>query len=101
MSNITQFLDPRFLLDAAQTLFIALLWLRKPGVDAGQKADAVAARLDLVEERMKHLPDSPRVNALEGGLREIKAMVQAVEDRQDAQGQVLGRIETFLLNSKL
>ncbi len=101
MSTLAGFFDPRFLLDAAQTVVIVILWLRKPGENAGQKADAVAHRLALMEERMLHLPDAPRVNAVEGDLREIKAMVQAVEDRQDMQGAVLARIESYLLNNRL
>lgn len=98
--SLAEFIEPRFVLDAAQTVAIVVMWLRKPGKDAGKLAEEVANRVAILELRMQHLPTDKQVLALDGSLQAIKATVAAIDQRQDGHDKVLGRIEQYLLSQK-
>jgi hypothetical protein len=96
-------IDPtlaRFLLDAAQTVFIVLLWLRKPGQDAARAAEAVKGRVDVLEERLKHMPTSDELSDLEGTVKAIKASMDGLAAAQLALAGTAARIEHYLLNHR-
>jgi outer membrane murein-binding lipoprotein Lpp len=102
--TLDELLKPAFLLDLVQVVAIVALWLRKPGEDAGAKADAVArlvkdiaGRVDVLEERMKHMPSSTELADLEGTVKAINAKLDGMHHNQEAVGRTLSRIEDYLL----
>lgn len=103
----SDFTDPRFLLDAAQTVAILVMWLRKPGNDAqvsaakaAKAAEDVSTRVSMLELRIQHLPTDKQVLELAGSLQAIRATVAAIDQRQDGHDKVLSRIEQYLLTKK-
>lgn len=93
--------DPRFWLDACQTLGLVVLsavtWLRRPGEQAAQavaelakrtdgELAALATRLQAVEERMQHMPTDEELAQLGGDVKEVKAVVEG-------QRELLKRVE--------
>lgn len=87
------------LLQVANAVGLVVLWLRKPGEDAGQKAEAVGSRVNLLEERLKHMPTSDELTELEGTVKEVKATLEAMKEQQELARRTLARIEDYLLNN--
>ena len=94
------FSDPRFWLDAAQTLVILGLFLRKPGVDAGAALAALAGRVDVIEAQLKHMPNSDELTELEGTVKAVHAQLIALKERMELTGDALVRIEIFLRENR-
>ena len=88
------------LLHAAQMVALVMLWLRKPGEDAGKKADAVSGRVSLLEERLKHMPTSDELTELEGTVRAMDAKLNSLQEHQEQMRRTLARIEDYLLNHR-
>ena len=99
--NVTDFLEPRFLLDAAQTVVIGLLWLRKPGQDAGLAVEHVKGRVDVLEERIKHMPTTDELTQLEGTVKAIEAKLDGMVESQTTVRNVVGRfsLDQLLANT--
>lgn len=87
------------------------IWLRKPGADAGAAVlalrneivslhNAMDRRLSVLEERVKHMPNSEELAELEGTVKTIAAQNTAQSDRLAVIGVQLNRIEGFLLRQK-
>jgi hypothetical protein len=107
MSQLASLLDLRFVLDLAQCIVLIVLWLRKPGQDAGDKAaaallaaQAVASRLDVIDERLRHMPSETKLAELEGDFKAMSATLEAMQESQDTVRGTVQRIEQFLLNSR-
>lgn len=98
--NIADAIEPRFLLDAAQTIVIVLLWLRKPGLDAAQAVGALAGRVDVLDERLKHMPSIDELTELEGTVKAIEAKLEGMSEGQVIVRNTVARIETYLLTHK-
>jgi hypothetical protein len=65
----------------AITLLLAgVVWLRKPGEEASLAVSKLAARLDVFEERVKHMPTDEELAQLRGDVSTIKAEVKGVSD---------------------
>lgn len=88
-----------------------LLWLRKPGQDAGAAIAAfrtavaetdgvLKGRLDVLEERVKHMPTSDELREVEGQLGAIKAEMGGIRDTVQSTRAGVVRIEEFLRNEK-
>lgn len=88
-----------------------VLWLRRPGEDAaGLVRDldtatrvqlaAQSARVDVLEERVKHMPTSDELTQLEGEMRAISAQLSAVADQLPSVKSALTRIENYLLSER-
>lgn len=90
------FSNPSFWLDAAQTLVIVLLWLRKPGEDAKTNMAALGGRVDVFEERMKHMPTSDELTEVEGTVRAMHAKLEGMADAVKTTRNGVQRIEDFL-----
>lgn len=86
-----------------------VMWLRKPGEQAGQDLVALrnemlelhagnASRVDTLEERIRHMPNSEQLAHLEGTVRTISAQNAAQSDRLTIMTTQLTRIENFLLH---
>lgn len=95
---VEQFLTPSLLMDIAQTIAVVWLWLRKPGQEAGVKVDAVEGRVDVLEERIRHMPTTNELTELEGTVNAIKATLDGMQQSQDVQRATLARIESYLLS---
>lgn len=96
--NFDDFLRPGVLMDIAQTVAVVALWLRRPGQEAGHKVVAVEGRVDVLEERIKHMPTTTELTELEGTVNAIKATLDGMQQSQDVQRATLVRIENYLLS---
>lgn len=94
------FLDLEFLLSVGQTIAIVLLWLRKPGQDAMQRVEYVDGRVDVIEERLKHMPSTDDLTELEGTVRAISAQIGGMEDTVKTTRNTVQRIEDFLRSNR-
>ena len=94
------FTDPRFWLDGVQTLVIAALWLRKTGEDAGEKLKALSARIDVLDERVKHMPTSDELTELKGEVKALEARMELLQETAKGTRDAVIRIETFLRDNK-
>lgn len=79
-----------------QFIGLLLLWLRKPGDDAEKKAVLLSARIDVLEERVKHMPTTDMVTELEGTVKAVNATLDALQGNFKSLQQGLARIETFM-----
>ncbi len=88
-----------------------IVWLRKPGEDAGAavaqlgaelKRDIAthSARLAEIETHMEHMPSSEELAKLEGTVMEINARTEAQSEQLRTVSAALTRIETYLLNNR-
>lgn len=91
-------------LDMLQCLVLVVLWLRKPGQDAGQKAQQaltnaaeLEGRLNVIEERMKHMPSDGELADLAGTVKAIEATLESLQQGQETMRKSTSRIEDFLL----
>lgn len=92
--------SPSFFLDVAQTVAVVALWLRKPGQDAAQSVATLKGRVDVLEERINHMPNSDELSALEGDVKSIKALLLGQAESQVTMRKSVSRIEDYLLNHK-
>ena len=99
MSSI-DFANPSFWLDVAQTLAVVVLWLRKPGEDAGAKVIALNGRVDVMEERVKHMPTAEKLSELESEVSGIGAQLRGIEDTAKTTRATVQRIEDFLRENR-
>lgn len=99
MSNI-DFANPSLWLDVAQTLAVVVLWLRKPGEDAGAKVIALNGRVDVMEERVRHMPTAEKLSELESEVSGIGAQLRGIEDTAKTTRATVQRIEDFLRENR-
>lgn len=101
-----------FLITVVNSLANVLLWLRKPGQDAtaeiakfktsAAEADGVLkGRLDVLEERVSHMPTSEELANLKGEMHGLSAQLTSLNNQMLPLRQSLDRVETFLLNERL
>lgn len=93
--------------DLAQTLAVVALWLRKPGEDASQKvvelsqqATKLNGRVDVMEERVKHMPTAAKLSELESEVSGISAQLAGIEDTAKTTRATVQRIEDFLRENR-
>ena len=88
-----------------------IVWLRKPGEDAGAAVSQLAAelkkdiaqhsaRLAEIETHMEHMPSSEELAKLEGMVLDINARTEAQSEQLRTVSASLTRIETYLLNNR-
>lgn len=104
----------------ATTVLSIVVWLRRPGEEAGRAATKLRELLDQkitelrdllsaevselrivqerADERMKHVPTRDEVSELSGDMKAVKAQMDAVINTQTTSTMALGRIETWLIN---
>jgi hypothetical protein len=103
------FSNPGFWLSLVQSVAIVLLWLRQPGEDAGrdiekfrvqqvETSNLIKGRVDVLEERVRHMPTTDEVRELEGQMHGIKAELGVLKDAVAATRGGVSRIEHFLLS---
>lgn len=88
------------LIDAAQTVALVVIWLRKPGQDAAVAVDHMKGRVDVLEERIKHMPTTDELTELEGTVKAIKATLEGMATSHESVRTTLIRVENYLLNHK-
>lgn len=99
-----------FIITVINSVASFLLWLRKPGQDAtaaiatfrtavAETDGVLKGRLDVLEERVRHMPTSDELSQLEGQLGAIKAEMGGMKDLVQSTRSGVNRIEEFLRNS--
>lgn len=102
--------DFSFWWQIAQAVALVALWLRKPGQDAAEQlvhfkatvaeADGVLkGRLDVLEERVKHMPTGDEMQDVQVKLGALSAKVGSIEDTVLSMRAGINRIEDFLRNT--
>jgi predicted nucleic acid-binding Zn-ribbon protein len=94
------FSDGRFWLDALQMLGLIALWLRRPGEDAGRRVDAIERKVDVIDERIKHMPTGDELTDLEGTVKEIRARMDGLQENVRGTREAVTRIENFLRETR-
>lgn len=94
------FANPSFWFDVGQSVVILLLWLRKPGEDAGHRITALDSRVNVIQERLAHVPQNTDIAELEGSLKATIAQFEAIRDQVNITRQTVQRIEDFLRENK-
>lgn len=88
-----------------------VVWLRKPGEDAGEAVAKLRAeissdvghikdRLTAIETEIEHMPTSEELAQLEGTVKQINERTAAQSESMRALAAAVSRIESFLLNNK-
>lgn len=99
------------LLALANTVGVVALWLRKPGEAAGEQVQALRnavnealallkGRVDVIEERVRHMPTSEELRELEGQLSGIRERLSGLDDTAKNTRAAVQRIEDFLRQSR-
>ncbi len=86
------------LLHAAEMLALAALWLRKPGETAIEAVKAVDGRVDVLQERISHMPDTGEHEELKGTVKAVQASLAGIQETQSSTRAAVARIETYLLS---
>lgn len=92
--------DWRLWLAVGQTLAIVGLWLRKPGESAGEAVTLLRGRVDVMEERMKHMPTTTELAELLTQLAAIRERLNGFADMAENTRKLVHRIEDFLRDNK-
>lgn len=105
----------RFWWDVAQALatlaLTAVVYLRKPGLDAKADVNTIREKLDshiaetktelaIIEERIKHLPTREQLAQVVGRLENIGVQNTALHESLGTLRAATGRIESYLLNER-
>ncbi len=88
-----------------------VVWLRKPGEDAGEAVSKLRSeisadvghikdRLTAIETEIEHMPTSEELAQLEGTVKQINERTAAQSEQMKSLSAAVNRIETFLLNNK-
>lgn len=97
-------LETKDIIDVLQFALLGLIslvmWVRKPGENAGEAINALADRVSRLEETLKHVPTNEDLARLSGDLRECNARVENLVEGQKRNGNQLDRIEKFLMDTK-
>lgn len=102
------FSNPSFWLGVINTLAVLALWLRRPGEDATKALEAhrtatteamgaMKGRVDVLEERVRHVATSEELVQLEGEVRSLKAGIDGITSQLGGVRSAVARIEDFLL----
>jgi hypothetical protein len=89
----------RWVFDLAQTLALVVLWLRKPGQDAGEKVVQLKGEVDILREAIRHMPLRDEVTKLEGSVSTMKSDLAGVRETAMFTREAVIRIEAFLLQA--
>lgn len=87
-------------ISVGNVLATVALWLRKPGTDAADAVSGLAGRLDVLEERVKHMPTEDDMQEVRDALSDVRERLAAVEAHTGATRAATARIEEFLLKNK-
>lgn len=96
--NFEDFVKPSVVMDLVQTIGLVALWLRKPGETASEQVSVLTGRVDVLEERIKHMPSSSELAELEGTVKAIQASLQGIQESQASVKAAVARIEQYLLS---
>lgn len=97
----------RLIFDVMMTIGMVALWLRRPGEDASSavaslKADTsqsvtdLRGRIDVLSERVRHMPSSEELASLRGEMHGIRERLGGLEDTAKTTRSTVQRIEDFL-----
>lgn len=93
-------ISPAVFLDAAQTIAVIALWLRKPGEDAGHQVKELARRVDVHEERLRHVSSTSEMGELDGDVKAISATLEAMQATMTRLQNSVDRLESFLRENR-
>lgn len=93
-------ISPGLILDVAQTVAVIVLWLRKPGEDAGHQVKELKGRVDVHEERLKHMSSTSEMGELDGDVKAISATLEAMQTSFNRLQNSVERLEAFLRENR-
>jgi hypothetical protein len=99
VSFLSGLLEPRFLLDMFQTVVIALLWIRAHEKKTDQHVDDVETQLEVLREKISHMPLRDELTRLEGAVAAIQTSMDAMKESSAVTRATVTRIEAFLLQA--
>jgi predicted nucleic acid-binding Zn-ribbon protein len=99
MTGITGLMDARFIFDVLQAVAIVLLWLRRPGKEAQERVDDLSSELDVLRERLNHMPLRNELTKLEGSVASMQASLTAMQESAQVTRATVTRIEAYLLRA--
>lgn len=85
-------------LHAVEMLAIAALWLRKPGESASEAVATLSGRVDVLQERISHMPDTGEHEELKGTVKAVQASLAAIQETQASTRAAVARVEQYLLS---
>lgn len=77
-----------------------VMWMRKPGEDAGKSIGVLSERISRIEEQLKHIPSNDELQRLDGSLREANARIEAVSHGQQRLLNQMDLIQRYLMDNK-
>ena len=92
--------DAPLVISVGNVLATVALWLRKPGTDAAEAVTGLANRLDVLEERVAHMPTEGDLQNVLAAMANVRERLAAVEAHTEATRAATARIERFLLDNK-
>lgn len=84
-------------LSILNTLAVIVVWLRKPGEDAGKALVEVRSRLDVIDEKLRHVPTENELGQVETDVAAIRAVVDSLVEAIKRTDGSTRRIEDYLL----
>lgn len=108
MNDVLPYLTAALSLATALATFV--LWMRRPGEDATELVRelqtstrvamaAQSARVDVLEERVRHVPTSEELAQLEGEVRALSTSINGIAAQVNSVNGAVRRIEEFLLKN--
>lgn len=100
-----------FVITLINSVAAFLLWLRKPGQDASTEiaafksaaaevAGGFKGRLDVLEERVAHMPTDEELAHLKGEMHGLSAQLSGMSEQMLPVRQALDRIQHYLLTER-
>lgn len=87
-------------LHVAEAVALFVMWVRSPGEGAGEAVRALTRRVDVLDERISHMPTKEKQAELAGTVKEIDAKLDGQAESIAAVRRQMDRIETWMLNHR-
>lgn len=94
--SIDDLVDPKVLIMGVNAVATVLLWLRKPGESAGEEVKSLKGRVDVLDERMKHMPTTDELTELAGTVKAIQATLESQGENLVTVRNTAARIEDWI-----
>lgn len=87
-------------IDVLQWVALVAIWLRKPGEDAGHQVTELKRRVDVHEERLRHVSTTSEMGDLDGDVKSLRATLEAMQASFTRLQNSVDRLEAFLRENR-